>query len=109
MNCRSKRRGATHRRRLLRCERLEPRFLLAGDGLDRLDDLTFIPEQLEDDIADIGDDLSGVDTNVASDSESPDTTLDDLASNVDIQAAPAARHNPDKPLFKARQALEASF
>src|SRR5947208_408924 len=31
MNCRSKRRGATHRRRLLQCERLEPRFLLAGD------------------------------------------------------------------------------
>src|SRR5256885_1113227 len=101
MNCRSKRSGAAHRRRLLRCERLEPRHLLASDGLDgldALDDLTFVPDDLGNSVADISDDLSSVDTNVDSGAESPDTTLDDSASDADTPAAPPPRHNSIDPM-----------
>src|SRR6267142_719083 len=99
MTRQQKRRRPTPRRRLLGCEHLESRQLLAADGLDALDDLSFIPAD--------ADDVSTITASAESDPGSLGAYLNDLAADPGIQDGPqlvaaiippAARHNPVDPL-----------
>jgi uncharacterized protein GlcG (DUF336 family) len=69
--------------------------LLAADGLDALDELSFVPYQ-------VGDDLSTIAASPSTDPGSLAAYLDALASDPDIQsttnAPPSPRHNPVSPL-----------